>query len=73
MQKRVLIFPLVFLIIFGYAYFLEMFFVNYLWLFFGIFVYFVFFIANDSMSKQKALDEKLRVKDRREIRIDFWK
>jgi amino acid permease len=73
MKKKIFIFPIIFLFIFGYTYFLEIFFANYLWLFFGIFFYLVFFIIHDFSLKRKDLEKGLVVKDRRNIRINFWK
>jgi len=73
MQKRIFIFPIIFLFIFGYAYLLEIFFIKYLWLFFGIFFYVVFFVAYDSSIKRKEIQKRLIIKDRKNIRINFWR
>lgn len=72
MKKRVILFFVLFAVIFLYAYLLTVFFEKTLWLFAIVFVYLMFFVIQSQSLKRKALNEELKIKDRKEIRIDFW-
>jgi|TARA_Y100000034_G_C6727125_1_gene321919 hypothetical protein len=73
MKKRLIIFPAIFITIFAYVYFLEIFFAKYLWMFFAIFVYLVFFIAYDLRVKRREINERVAIKDRKNVKISCWK
>ena len=38
----------------------------------AVFCYFMFFIARNSLLHKRELKNNLRIKDRMDIRIDFW-
>jgi len=38
----------------------------------AVFCYFMFFLARNSLLHKKALKDNLKIKDRKNIRIDFW-
>jgi len=73
MQKRVILMLVSFGLIFLYAYFFEIFFSeNFIWIS-VILAYIVFFLAYDFSIRRKEFKERVFVKDRKDIRIDFWK
>jgi len=39
----------------------------------ALFCYFMFFIARNSLFHRKDLKDNLKIKDRMDIRIDFWR
>ena len=38
----------------------------------AVFCYFMFFLARNSLLHKKALKDNLRIKERKDIRINFW-
>ena len=39
----------------------------------AVFCYFMFFIARNSFLHKKGLEDNLKIRDRMDIRIDFWR
>jgi len=39
----------------------------------AVFCYFMFFIARNSLFHKKDLKDNLKIKDRMDLKIDFWK
>ena len=39
----------------------------------GVFCYLIFFMARDSSLRKKEFERNLHIKDRKDIRISFWR
>jgi len=73
MEKRVVVYLFVFLGIFAYFYFLDGFLEeNFVWVL-AVFFYVIGFAIYNQSLKRKDFEKQLKIKNRDEIRINFWK
>jgi hypothetical protein len=69
-QITFFIFFLVFIFVWSWAF--SIFIEQHYWWILSSFVFFLFFVAREKRLTIKENKERLRIKDRRERRIDFW-
>ena len=77
MDKKLSSLEIIFAVIFfvllmAYIHFAQSFFEkNYLWIILCL-IYFLFFITHDQLLKEKEICDRLKTKETKDIRIDFW-